>query len=93
MTKNKYIQRSRISDKKFRQLLFAFSLDLTSTQISKITKINRNTVNRIIQKIRVRLAEICEAATPFQGEVELDESYFGPRRQRGKRSAAVAAGL
>ncbi len=90
MTKNKYIQRSRISDKKFRELLFAFSLDLTATQISHLTKINRNTVNRIIQKIRIRLAEICEAATPFQGEIELDESYFGPKRQKGKRGRGAS---
>ena len=26
-----------------------------------------------------------EAAKPFAGEVEVDESYFGPRRGRGKR--------
>ncbi len=90
MTKNKYIKRSRISDKKFRELLFAFSLDLTATQISKLTKINRNTVNRIIQKIRTRLAEICESATPFRGEIELDESYFGPKRQRGKRGRGAS---
>ena len=24
-------------------------------------------------------------ATPFNGEIELDESYFGPKRQRGKK--------
>ena len=85
MKENKYIKRSRISDKQFRELLFAFSIDLTATQISQITKLNRNTVNRILQKIRIRLAEICEMATPFKGEIELDESYFGPTRQRGKK--------
>ncbi len=85
MKENKYIKRSRISEKKFRELLFAFSIDLTATQISLLTKINRNTINRILQKIRIRLAEVCEGATPFHGEVELDESYFGPRRQSGKR--------
>ena len=85
MTENKYIKRSRISEQKFRELLFAFSIDLTATQISLLTKVNRNTVNRILQQIRIRLAEICEMATPFHGEVELDESYFGPKRQSGKR--------
>ena len=31
------------------------------------------------------VAEICERESPFQGEVELDESYFGARRVRGRR--------
>ena len=31
------------------------------------------------------MAEYCEAQSPFSGEVELDESYFGPTRIRGKR--------
>ena len=26
-----------------------------------------------------------EQARPFTGEVEIDESYFGPRRVRGRR--------
>ena len=50
MKENKYIKHSRISEKKFRELLFAFSIDLTATQISFFTKINRNTINRILQK-------------------------------------------
>ena len=31
------------------------------------------------------MAEHCEAASPLQGEIEVDESYFGARRVRGKR--------
>jgi transposase len=32
------------------------------------------------------IAEICEAESPFvNGEIELDESYFGARRVRGVR--------
>jgi transposase len=35
--------------------------------------------------MRKRVAEACERNSPFQGEVEADESYFGPRRVRGRR--------
>ena len=43
--------------------------------------INRVTVNRILGKIRERIVQICEAENPFKnGEIELDESYFGARR-------------
>jgi len=31
------------------------------------------------------MAQACEAASPLSGAVEVDESYFGPRRVRGKR--------
>ena len=90
MKKNKYINRCRVSEEKFRQLVFAFSLDLNATQISGLTKLNRNTVNRILQKIRNRMAEICEESTPFKGEIELDESFFGPKRQRGKKGRGAS---
>ncbi len=35
--------------------------------------------------MRRRIAEYCEAQSPYSGEVELDESNFGPKRIRGKR--------
>ena len=35
--------------------------------------------------LRARIAEACEADSPFDGEVEADESYFGARRVRGVR--------
>ncbi len=36
--------------------------------------------------LRLRIMELAlEEARPFAGEVEIDESYFGPRRVRGKR--------
>ena len=48
--------------------------------------INRVSVNRILCKIRERIVVICESESPFEnGEIELDESYFGARRVRGVR--------
>jgi hypothetical protein len=35
--------------------------------------------------IRERIAGFCEAESPFQCEIEVDESYFGPRRVKRKR--------
>ena len=37
------------------------------------------------QHIRNRMAQVCEAQSPFTGELEVDESYFGPKRIRVKR--------
>ena len=83
--KNKYANRSKISEAKFRQIVQLFVLDLDATQISQITSLDRKTVNRYLMAIRERIAGFCEAESPFQGEIEVDESYFGPRRVKGKR--------
>jgi transposase-like protein len=48
--------------------------------------LTRKTVTTIFLKIRERIAEECERESPlFNGEGEVDESYFGARRVRGKR--------
>ena len=83
--KNKYAIRARISEHQFRQIVRLFSLDLDATQITAITGLNRNTINRYLRGIRVRIAEYCETQSPFSGEIEVDESYFGARRVKGKR--------
>lgn len=83
--KNKYARRCRISERKFRELIKYFSHDLSATTIARLTRLNRNTVNRYLLLIRQRIAEVCEEEFWLKGEVEVDESYFGPRRVRGKR--------
>lgn len=88
--KNPYAIRARISEAKFREFLKLFCLDLEATKIAKITGLNRNTVNRLTRLVRERMAEDCERASPFGGEVEVDESYFGPRRVRGKRGRGAS---
>ena len=83
--KNKYANRSKISEKKIREIIKLFSLDLDASQITKISGLNRNTINRYLVEIRTRISEYCQLQSPFSGEVEVDESYFGARRVKGKR--------
>jgi transposase-like protein len=83
--KNRYYQHSKISEAKFRQLLRLFALDLTASDASRLCALSVRSVNDIYQHIRVRLAQYCSIQSPFNGELEADESYFGPRRVRGKR--------
>ena len=83
---NKYIFHSKISEKKFREIIRYFSLDIEATKIAALTGISRPTINRILKAVRQRIAEFCESESPFEsGEVEIDESYFGARRVRGIR--------
>jgi transposase-like protein len=88
--KNKYANRSKISEKKIRQIVKLFSLDLDASQIAKITCLNRNTINRYVSEIRERIADYCNTQSPFLGEVELDESFFGARRVKGKRGRGAS---
>jgi transposase len=83
--KNRYYRRSRISERVFRRLVKAFAMDLTATDAAELTGLSLRSVNPIYLKLRRRIAAHCESASPFRGEVEIDESYFGPRRVRGKR--------
>jgi len=89
-SKNKYAKRSRISEHQFRHLVRLFSVDLEATQIAQLTSLNRNTINRYLKAIRQRLVEFCDAQSPFCGEVEVDESFFGARRIKGKRGRGAS---
>ena len=63
-----------------------FALDLHASDAAQLSGISHRSVIMIFGKIRQRLAEECERQSPFKsGEVEVDESYFGPARVRGKR--------
>jgi transposase-like protein len=83
--KNRYYNRSKISEAKFRQLIRYFAMDLTATDCAELTGLSVRSVNSIYQRIRRRLAQQCEQVSPLGGELEADESYFGPRRIRGLR--------
>jgi transposase len=83
--KNRYYDRSKISEAKFRQLIRYFAMDLTATDCAELTGLSVRSVNSIYQRIRRRLAQLCEQLSPLGGELEADESYFGPRRIRGVR--------
>ena len=83
---NRYCRRSIIAEAKFRLLVRHFALDLCAADATQLTGISHRSVITIFGKIRQRIAEECERQSPFRnGEVEVDESYFGPRRVRGRR--------
>lgn len=84
-SKNRYYRHSKISEAKFRQLLRLFAMDLTATDAAQLCGLSVRSVNAVYQRIRARLAQECAAQSPFSGELEADESYFGPKRIRGKR--------
>jgi transposase-like protein len=83
---NKYYKRSHISEKKFREIMHYFCADLTATQIAYFSKLNINTINKLLNLIRGRIDELSQLqSAPLKGQIEVDESYFGARRVKGKR--------
>ncbi len=74
--KNKYIIRSRISEKELREILKYFAEDLEATKIANLTGISRISINKILKRIRVLVSRECEEIGKFSGETEIDESYF-----------------
>jgi len=88
---NRYYKRSKISERKFRQIVRYFAMDFTASDVAQLTGLTRKTVTTIFLRIRQRVAAECERASPYSGcEVEVDESYFGARRVRGKRGRGAS---
>jgi len=85
LCKNKYSYRARISESKFRQLAKYFCLDFDATRTAVLTGLSRITVNRYFMAIRKSICENSVREKILSGSVELDESYFGARRIKGKR--------
>ena len=82
---------SRLSTQKRNKLFQCFAQDLTATKTAVLVAVNRNTVNAYFAELRQRIFEqsIVEAKAEI-GEFELDESYFGAKRVRGKRGRGAA---
>lgn len=84
--KNRYLFKSHICERKFREILRYFSLDFDASQTSLLTHLTRKTINRLYHKFRERIFHLEENEQGrINGEIEIDESYFGARRVRGKR--------
>lgn len=89
--KNRYYKCSKISERKFREILRYFAQDFTASDTAKLTSISTRSVNTIYLKLRKRIIQVCEQQTIFNGVVEMDESYFGPHRVRGKRGRGAGS--
>lgn len=83
--KNRYCKRSRLSEHKFRKLLECFCDDFDTVLTAKVVGISRQKLSRYFGALRFRIVELSQLEGKFSGEVEVDESYFGAKRIRGKR--------
>lgn len=80
-----------LSDYKIKKIMMFFCEDITASKTAVLTDINRNTINRYFNLFRQKIVtSSCGKDGSFFGEIELDESYFGARRVRGKRGRGAA---
>ena len=85
--KNSYKMNTKIDNKILLKILKYFCMDFSATDTSRLLKIRRPTINNMYNYFR---QVIFEYETSIENEVmnwiiELDESYFWPKRVRGKR--------
>ena len=89
--KNKYIKNAKISEVKFRAVLKLFCADIPALTTAGLSGLSVQAVQRLYDRLRLRILELAvEEARPVTGEIEVDESYFGARRVRGKRGRGAA---
>lgn len=88
--KNKYIRYAHISESKFQVMLRCFCDDFDATQTSHVARVSRITINHFFALFRQRIVSLTGQRKKVNGSVEIDESYFGARRIRGKRGRGAS---
>lgn len=82
------MRKSRLSQYKQARLLELFIAGSTARIAAELVGVHRNTAAYYFHRLRVLIAEYVDKHTWFDGEIELDESYFGGRR-KGQRGSKV----
>lgn len=81
----RWLKKLNISFKKWLWIIKLFELEVSAMKIAQQVGLSYPTVLRAVTIIRIAIAaDSKDAKDLFNGEIELDESYFGGRR-KGKR--------
>jgi transposase-like protein len=84
------LPRAKIRPSVQKKILKCFCADLTSVKTAEFLGLNRKTIDLYFTMFREKMARFSIEEARFSGEVEIDESYFGARRVRGKRGRGAA---
>jgi transposase-like protein len=92
-----HLKWSKLSSRTLGKLIELFVLEVPASRAAPAAGVNRNTAQRLYAEIRHRIAHSCEAESLLDGEVEVDESYFGGVRKgmrgRGAAGKVIVFGL
>lgn len=83
------MRRSRLSKYKQARLIEHFVAGTTARTAAALVGVNKNTAAYYFHRLRELICAAIDDLAPLQGEVEVDESYFGGKRkgQRGRGAA------
>ncbi len=82
------MRKSRLSWYKQARLIELFVAGSTARTAAILVGVNKNTSSYYFQRLRELIYEKSEHLELLEGEVEVDESYFGGRR-KGKRGCGA----
>ncbi len=83
------MRKSRLSKYKQSRLIELFVAGATARTASSLVGVNKTTASYYFQRLRQLIYDDSEHLELLEGEVEVDESYFGGRR-KGKRGRGAA---
>lgn len=81
---NMNLKRSKLTKKQLLKILEHFVAGTTARTAAGLLELNRNTVTLYYHRLRELIAKKLDLNITFEGEIEVDESYFGGTR-KGKR--------
>lgn len=91
------MRKSRLSQGKQERLIEHFVAGTTARTAAALVGVNKTTAAYYFQRLRELIFASIEEDTPFHGEIEVDESYFGGRRKgirgRGAKGKIPVFGL
>ena len=64
-TRNRYYRRSRLSERKFREIVRCFAMDMSASDTARLTMISIRSLNPIFLKMRQRMAQETERHSIF----------------------------
>ena len=87
------MRRSRLSQYKQNKLIELFIAGVTARTAAQLVSVNKNTSAYYFHRLRVLIFHNSPHLEMFDGEVEVDESYFGGhrKRKRGRGAAGKVA--
>jgi len=93
---NKYYSLKRL--KKDLLILYYFYLEISARRAANELNLNYKSIHRKFMKFRKAIADYCnQQAKKLNGELELDESYFGGKRKgnrgRGAKNKTIVFGI
>ncbi len=78
------IENSKLSHYKIKKIIQCFCIDIPASKTALLLNLNRNTINYWYMLFREAIYDHqTDLRAKFVGSIEVDESYFGAKRQRG----------